>query len=345
MPELDIFNHPQFAPAVQTAMVQEIPYRDQFLGSLNLFGTPIRMDSTVIRFSRTQKGIQLIPTTPRGSPPWIRDEQRNVQAVYLGTPRIAARQKIEASAIQNAIQFGSYRGGGEAVLESVQDVITRANVGLRQDLEDTWELHRLGAIFGTLVDADGVTVLEDFFSAFGYTQPPVIDFELDDPTVDPYDKTTIVHRYYDDNGDTIIAPGTEILALCGHGFYDKLRRHPKVLETLKYIVNGGEQMRENQIRRNFQFGDITWFDWKGTKNSPLAIGENEVRFIPLGANGMFGVAYAPGESLDAVNAPGQDVYSIIVRDLERNFWVQPELYSYPLHFCRRPDLLLTGKAF
>ena len=77
----------------------------------------------------------------------------------------------------------------------------------------------------------------------------------------------------------------------------------------------------------------------------LAVGENEVRFVLQNANGMFGVAFAPGESLDTVNQPGQDVYSIIVRDTERNFWVQPELYSYPLHFCRRPDLLLTGKAF
>lgn len=345
MAELDIFNRPEFAPATQTAIVQEIPYRDQFLGSLGLFGTPDRLTSEVIGFSRTQKQIGLITTTPRGAPPAIRDEARNVQRVYLGTPRLAVRQIIQASAIQSAIQFGTQRGGGDAILESVQDVITRANVGMRQDMEDTWELHRLGALFGKLMDADGVTVLADFFQTFGYAEPAVIDFELDDVTKDPYDKTTIVHRYFDDNGDNVVLPGTQVLALCGHGFYDKLRRHPKVLETFKYIVNGGEAMQRNEIRRSFDWADIRWYDWKQTRNSPLAVGENEVRFVLRNANGMFGVAFAPGESLDTVNQPGQDVYSIIVRDTERNFWVQPELYSYPLHYCRRPDLLLRGIAF
>ena len=174
----------------------------------------------------------------------------------------------------------------------------------------------------------------------GYTRLTVRELPKVDPPIVSVDVT-----YPGASAEIVESQITQVLALCGHGFYDKLRRHPKVLETFRYIVNGGEAMQRNEIRRSFDWADITWYDWKQTRNSPLAVGENEVRFVLRNANGMFGVAFAPGESLDTVNQPGQDVYSIIMRDTERNFWVQPELYSYPLHYCRRPDLLLRGIAF
>ena len=47
---------------------------------------------------------------------------------------------------------------------------------LLSDLELTEEHHRLGAINGVLLDADGTTVIEDFYDRFGIAKPGAVDF-------------------------------------------------------------------------------------------------------------------------------------------------------------------------
>lgn len=44
-----------------------------------------------------------------------------------------------------------------------------------------------------------------------------------------------------------------------------------------------------------------------------------------------------------MNTPGQDVYALIVQDKDRQAWVRPEVYSYPLFMCTRPGMLLRAK--
>jgi hypothetical protein len=33
----------------------------------------------------------------------------------------------------------------------------------------------------------------------------------------------------------------------------------------------------------------------------------------------------------------------MLRDRDRDFWVRPEVYSYPLFICTRPEMLLEAK--
>ena len=65
-------------------------------------------------------------------------------------------------------------------------------------------------------------------------------------------------------------------------------------------------------------------------------------FFPAGAN-IFPVAHAPAEKFEFVNTPGQEVYSWIVPDRDRDMWADIEQYSYPLHVCTMPQALDRGK--
>ncbi|TIN15684.1 MAG: major capsid protein, partial [Mesorhizobium sp.] len=75
----------------------------------------------------------------------------------------------------------------------------------------------------------------------------------------------------------------------------------------------------------------------------LGVQSKRCKFFPVNAPGVFQEAFAPGESWDWANTLGRPLYSLMIRDEKRNFWVRPEVYSYPLYICTRPEMLLRAK--
>jgi hypothetical protein len=63
-----------------------------------------------------------------------------------------------------------------------------------------------------------------------------------------------------------------------------------------------------------------------------------------GVPGLYRRINGPGETMETVNTVGRSLYSMLVKDNDRNMWVQPEVYAYPLHICTRPEVLLSGRA-
>ena len=63
----------------------------------------------------------------------------------------------------------------------------------------------------------------------------------------------------------------------------------------------------------------------------------------MNSPGTFVVAYSPAESFEFVNTLGQSRYALLIRDDQRNMWVKPEVYSYPLYLCTRPAMLQRAK--
>ena len=54
--------------------------------------------------------------------------------------------------------------------ETIANRLARKQANLRRDIEATLEYHRVGAVKGQVLDADGSTVLFDSFAAFGKTK-------------------------------------------------------------------------------------------------------------------------------------------------------------------------------
>ncbi len=336
MATLDIFSGDAFSAVSMTRAISRVPYSPAFLGGLNIFEVD-RLTTTFAGIERRDGKLSLIGTTERGGPPELgQEEGRDVVPVKI--PRLAKRQRQQSQAIQNIRAFGS-----QTELMGVQDAVIRIQQRQMADLELTKEYHRLGAVQGKLLDKDG-RVLVDWFKTFGINQPAEIDFELDDPNTDVRGKCNLVTRGMVTAAKGTILPSTRIYGLAGNTFFDNLVGHVKVADT--YRFQEGARMREGTAFSAIDFGGITFVNYRGTDDgSAIAIGDTKCKFFPVGAPGVFGVAYAPFEAADFVNTPGLDQYAIVVWDQERRFWWQPEIYSYPLHYCTIPELLLRAKNF
>ena len=83
--------------------------------------------------------------------------------------------------------------------------------------------------------------------------------------------------------------------------------------------------------------------WKAANKHDPARESDKAKFFPIGANGAFQVGYAPAEFFPYVNQRGQEKYGMIIADKDRDAWRRPEIYSYPLFICTRPEMLLTAK--
>lgn len=337
MPALDILSNPVFAPIAMTRAMRLMPYTPMLLGSLNLFGVERIRDSRVA-LRRVDGKLTLIPTTERGGDPVIGTDE-GANEVYLKSPRLAKRQRKQAHELQNLRSLDTTDD-----LMTAQDAIARIQASQRQDMELTWEFHRMGAISGRLMDADGATVLANFYTLFGISEPALIDMRLDEPAADIRGIVAGIVRSMRTLGKGAITPMSRIMALCGDNFFDALVSHATVRET--YVNQEGSRLREGTAYGTLDFGGITWINYRGTDDgSSVAINTDQARFFPTNAPDVFGVTFSPFEGEEFVNTPGEDVYSIVVRDMERGFWFQPEIYSYPLHFCRMPEVLLRAKKF
>lgn len=336
MASMDIFNSNAFRAVELTAALNKTPHLPTFLGSQNLFTPkPVRTESIAIE--QKNNTLAVIQTSNRGAPLDTRSaDKRDIRD--FRTVRIAKQDTIHAHEIQNIRQFGS-----ETELMQVQVEVATRLAALRRDVDLTHERMRLGAVQGIVLDADGSTI-KNWFTEWGITQPAEIDFELDVATTNVRAKCAQVIRAMMRAAQGAWVEGvTQIHALAGDDFFDALIGHDAVKETYLNQAAASE-LREDRTFQTVRFGGITWHNYRGTDdNSTVAITATQCKFYPVGAPDVFQVALSPGETFDFVNTPGQEVYALLVQDRDRNAWVQPEVYSYPLHICTRPLMLQRAK--
>jgi len=335
MPHMDIFNDDAFSMVEMTAAIERAPYKPNLLGSLGVF-SPAPVSTVVVSMEERQGRINLIQTDQRGAPPaqQVRDE-RNLRSVH--TPRLAASDTIYADEIQGVRAFGTM-----SELQQVQTVVAERLLKLRQSMELTFEHHRLGAVQGIVLDADGST-LYNWFTFWGISQPSELDFELDDSSTDVRQKCHGVVRAMQRAAKGAFLPSTQVHAICGDAFYDALVGHPTVRNTYLNWAAAAEQ-RENLAFGSFPFGGIMFHNYRGTDDgSTVAVNTEKAKFFPVGAPGVFQRVQAPGETFDTVNTPGRELYVMQIPDRARNAWVKLEAYAYPLHACTTPAVLQRAK--
>lgn len=337
---MDIFNDDAFSLVNMTTAVEKIPSIPGFLGSLGIFGSGEGVPTDTVSIERKDSILTPIPTSQRGTePPMGSTEKAKLRSFLI--PRVAKSDQVFAREIANVRAFGT-----QGDLVTAAQIIAQKQQKLMQEYELTMELHRLGAVKGILLDTDGST-LYNWYTEFGITQPDEIDFDLDNASP----AQGVLRKKIADSVVRPIAralgaawnPGVRILGLCGDTFYDQFVTHPHVEKTFENWL-AAESLRDGTAFRSFRFGDVEWVNYKGTDdNSTVAVGTGKVQFIVLGVPGLYRRVNGPGESLETVNTIGRPIYSELVRDLKRNQWAQPEIYSYPLHMVTRPEVLLRGK--
>jgi hypothetical protein len=336
---MNIFDDDAFSLQSMTAAVEKMPTVPSFLGSLGIFGAGEGIATDTVTIERKDHILTPIKTSQRGTePPMGTTEKAKLRSFVI--PRVAKSDQVFAREIANIRAFGT-----ESELQTAAQLIAQKQAKLLMEHETTMELHRLGAIRGILLDTDGST-LYNYFTEFGISQPAAIDFNLDAAS-----PTEGVLRSLISNSVTrpiaralgaSFTPAVRIMALCGDTFYDQFVNHNDVRVTYKNW-EAASALRENTAFETFRFAGIEWVNYKGTDdNSTVAVGVGEVQFIVLGVPGLYRRINGPGETFETVNTIGRPIYSWLVRDDKRNMWVQPEIYSYPLHMVTRPEVLLRG---
>lgn len=344
MATLDVFRNDVFNIIEMTNAIRDIRTVPSFLDTLGIF-TPKPITTERFEIEMVGDGtLALIPTTERGSPRTGIGRDRRTMRDF-STVRLRQFDTLRASEIQGVRAFGT-----ETEVEAMQQVVAQRQLNLLRRLNLTKEYHRLGAINGIVLDSDGVSVIRNFYTEFGISQPSEIAFNWAARTdVTGFLRQQVIRPMVQALGGRW-TPGARIVALCGDQFYDALIANAEVRAS--YLNwQDARNLRGNsdgigQAYSEFTFGDITWVNYRGTDdNSTVAIGTATCRFIPVGIPEVFQSVYSPGESFEVVNTLGQEFYSKTVLDPSGyNEFVEIDVASYRLDMCLAPQALLRGRA-
>lgn len=339
MAGIDVFSGDAFNTFELTAALEATDYKPGFLGSLGIF-EPVPVRTETVAVERRENTLSVVATSDRGAP--LAQGSKGARTIRdFRTYRIAKGDRLNASEIQNIRAFGS-----DSELEQVQEEVMRRLIRVRDDVELTHEYHRLGALQGIVLDADGSPII-NWYDEWGIAQPSEIDFDLDNanPASGALRKkcNQTIRAMAKASKGAWVDGMTQVYGLCGDNFYDDLVAHPEVRETYKGWAAAAD-LRPANPYEIFRFGSINWVNYRGTDDgSTVAVGTDKCHLFPVGARGVFQHAMSPGESFDWVNTPGQPFYALQVPDEKRNTFVDLEVYSYPLFICTRPGMLLRGK--
>lgn len=340
----DIFDDPsKFGVVSMIGSVKKMPYKPGFLGSLKIF-EPEPVDTDKVAIAMEQGRQALIGTSLRGAPiDAAEPDSENIRPFLI--PRLAKGDKLYAHELRNVRP-----ASGETIADPVGRRIARMQARLKQDMEVTFEHHRLGAVQGIVYDKNGTKVIYNYWTAWGVSPPAEIDLDLDNanPVLGKLRRdiqSKIRRPIIDAIEDGSEATGVRIIALCGNDFFDDMISHPEVREIWLAQQKRAEELGKTMVYGSFVYGDVEWINYRGATigGTNVGIHTDKAKIFPIGVPGMYRHVMGPGESLDELGSEGQEMYPGIVRDNDRNWWVQPELYAYPLFLNTRPDLVLTAR--
>lgn len=353
---LSIFRNDAFSATTLDRLAPVLPYVPQILGQMNVFeDRPIR--TRTVELYNDNGSIAMVPTSERGAPdPLFGRNQATLRT--LRTYRVSQRDRLQASEIQDLIAMPL---GSATQLRGMAQEIAMRGADLRQRNEYTLEAHRLGALQGKIMDADGTTVVRDFWAEFGIAEPAEIYFNfaaIPAGTLIQFITDNVVKPMIRALGNRA-SPRTQINAFVGDNFWSALISHVDVQKTFELQATGNAlaaALRGNVIANpnmdrgnawgSLDFGGVHWMNFMGTLNSDIAIGADKARFFPVGATDMFRTYWSPGERITDVNQLGQTAYLILQPDPrdQMNEYVDIYFRNYPLFACLFPGGLLKGRS-
>lgn len=331
MSHLDIFNDDAFSVASLTAAINEQPFVPGRIGSLGLFQEE-GVTTTSVTIEYNQGGLSLVPVGERGKP--VSPQERDKRKLRSFTvPHLKRDDTILADAIQNLRTFGS-----ETEVESVQTVVNQRLGRMNRDLDATIEFHRVGAIKGKILDADGQSIIYDLYDEFGIEQK-VVSLALGNASTKVRVKILEAIRAAEDALGAAAVSGYRVFY--GRNLFDLFAHHGSV-EKAWERYNEGEMLR-NDPRGGFFFGGAYHEEYRGKVGSQAFIGDDEAYLVPEGVADLFITRFAPADYTETVNTMGLPKYA--KQELLRmGRGVEVEAQSNPLNLCTRPGAIIKLTA-
>ncbi len=206
----------------------------------------------------------------------------------------------------------------------------------------TLEHLRIGALKGTILDADG-SELVNLYDEFEITAK-TINFALGTESTNVKKKCLEVKRHIEKSlrGEVM----RTIHALVSPEFFDALTGHASVKEAFERWQEG--RALRDDMRDGFTFGGITFEEYNAEAgdvdgNVRRFIAEGEGHAFPMGTLNTFRTYFAPADFNETVNTLGREIYA---KQESRKFERGTDLHtqSNPLPLCLRPAVLVKIKA-
>jgi hypothetical protein len=297
---LDVFNSDAFKWDSLTASFIKMPYKPMRLGELKIFHEA-GIRTTGMDVEEKDGRLSLIQTSQRGGPApdplgAAKRKVRTFRAFHL-----ERESKILADEIQNIRAFGS-----ETEMQQLEALVNERLGELRPMHEVTLEYHRVNALRGTLLDADGTTLL-NLYTEFDVAQQTK-DFVFSSATLDAREEIVEAVRLSEDELGGTVALGYR--GFCSAGWFDAFVGHASVKEAHKYQES---QVLRDDLRAAFRFGAVDWEEYRGSVSKPgggsaAFIEANVAYLVPITSPSIFVTRFAPADFEETVNTLGLPMY-------------------------------------
>lgn len=329
MATLDIFNNDAFSVTTLRGVINDIlriatPIADQGLFKSYGINTPTMM------FERQGSSLKLVPAAPRGGTgqPVKMDGRSMVPVSAIHLPQTGSVLADEVFAVR-AI-------GKETEVEMVTSLLKRKVEKMRSQLDLTIEYHRMGAIMGKVMDADGVTPLLDIYQLFGMTQQ-VFPFNFTSPSFDVKQQAVLVKRAMQKKlgGRSF----TKMRVKCATSIFDAVTSHATTKKAFE-LQNQNAYARDDQSGSTFEYPrGIIWEEYAGGIGDQDFIPDGEAYAYPEGVSGLFETAYAPSNDYEMVGTEGVPYYLQQER-MNFNEGVLLKSQSNPINLCTLPEVVM-----
>lgn len=323
---MDIFNDDAFGVTQLTKAIEDVPSQPSRIAQLGLFEED-GISTTSVSIEKQGSKITLVAAAPRGSSADVLKREKR-QLIPINCIHLPQRDAINADEVQNVRAFGS-----ESDVETIQRVVNKRLRTMRRNIDTTIEYQRMGAIKGQVIDADGVTVLEDLHQRFG-TTPATFNMVLGTAGTKVKQKVVEVKRQQRHALGGLGFRGQRVL--CSSSFFDAFVGHAAVEKAYDRYLNG-EFLRSDQTTSGFFFADVFWEEYDGAVGTIDFIDDGEAWLIPEGVADLFVTNYAPADYNETVNTLGLAYYAK-QEPKAMGKGIDIEAQSNPIHICTRPQV-------
>ena len=268
----NLWESDDFSITSMTQTMEDLRIVPARIGQLGLFEVE-GVTTTTVGIEARGNELKLIPVAARGTmPTYKRETNRNLRV--LAIPHLPKNDEVLAESIQNV------RGFGTDALEAFSNVVAQRLLALKNDHETTWEYHRIGALQGKVLDADGTSTVYDIHAEFGIAR-----------TTKNWDSTSIdgirvlalaLQDHIDDQMFGMAFSG--IMVLCSDGFWTKLIKSTEVKDAFKQYQST-TFFSKDQVAQPFQFAGLSFMRLNGKVGSIPFIPANKAAAFPIGTSG------------------------------------------------------------
>lgn len=334
MPNMTIFDNDRFSYRNLTAAINSAPVVPSRLADMGLFSEK-GINTTMVGVERKSGGLELVPAGEYGAPPKVINAPAR-DMLYFKTVHLSTRSTILASELIGLRPFGV--DDGEITADMEVDTV-EAEVAERQEahkdaLSATIEFHRIGAIKGLVLDADGQSVLLNVYDKFGFTQRSVaIDFSA--AALSLRSQLLQVIDAIDEGLGKYTSRSRRVLA--GADIWALLVANKALEDTFKYGPQAAAL--RGDPTDSIEFGGFVWERYVGKVGTQAFIAPGEAYAFADGVKDLFITRFAPADHVLAAKTKGLPFYTSI-EYLDHGKGVDLLSQSNPFNICTRPQSIV-----